>query len=304
MARYVNVAAVQFNSEGKRGASDARRAVLGETSLVLQSLRGYGLDLVVTSEGVEAVGQTLETAERVDAPGPFLEMYMDWAGSENCCVAGSVKLREGHFVYNSVVFIGPDGAILGAYHKSNLTAGEIEGGLTPGRGAVVVDTPVGRLGGAICFDLNFEWLRQEYRARKPDILCFASMYHGGLMQQMWAYDCRAFFVSALPFHGCGILDPFGRPLKVTDCYTSVARARINLDRVMVHLDFNREKFPDIEKEHLGEIVVDIPSNIGPALIYSLSDRISAMDVVREFELKLLDDYMAASLDNNAKHRPA
>jgi hypothetical protein len=167
---------------------------------------------------------------------------------------------------------------------------------------VVVDTAIGRLGGAICYDLNFEDIRKQYRALKPDILCFASMYHGGLMQVVWAYECRAFFVSALHFHGTGILDPYGRPVQLTDCYTSVARARVNLDRAMVHLDFNRVHFPAIEKKYRGHIVLDIPANVGSALIYSVSDKVSAMDVVREFKLELLDDYFARALKANAANR--
>jgi hypothetical protein len=122
------------------------------------------------------------------------------------------------------------------------------------------------------------------------------------MQEMWAYECRSYFVSALYFMDCGILDPFGRPMKLTDCYSPVARATINLDRAMVHLDYNRDKFPEIEKKYLGEIVIDTPPNIGSALIFSNSERISAMDVVREFKLELLDDYFVRSLALNAKNR--
>ncbi len=298
MSRYLNIAGVEFASEYKRGASDAAETVLAELEEAFSRLRGYRLDLVVFSEGVEAIGQTVDTAESVDRPGPFLQKYQHFAREEQCHVAASLKIARNGHVYNSVAFIAPDGKIPGVYDKANLTYSEIDQGMTPGQGAVVVDTAIGKLGGAICFDLNFEWLRHQYRDLKPDILCFASMYHGGLMQQMWAYDCRAFFVSALPFHGSAILDPFGRPLSVTDCYTRIARACINLDRVMVHLDLNRTKFADIERTYSGEVTVDIPPNVGSAVIYSLSDARTAMDVAREFELELLDDYFTRSLALN------
>ncbi len=298
MSHYVRAASVLFSGPG--GSADA---VLKQVSGQLDSLAGYGLDLIVFCESVEGQGQTVEAAEEVDNPGPFLSLYCEHATRLGAHIAGSVKIREGAQAHNSIAFIDPAGTILGVYHKSNLTHGEIERGLTSGRGAVVVDTTIGRLGGAICFDLNFHWLREQYAALRPDILCFASNYHGGLMQSMWAYDCRAFFVGALPFHGGGILDPFGRPLKLTDCYTSIARARINLDRVMVHLDYNREKFPTIEKQYLGEVEIDIPANVGPALIYSTTEKRSAMDIVREFELELIDDYFVRALDANAANRP-
>jgi len=301
MARFVNVAAVQFATSAEPGAPNAGEIIVRKTEAKLESLRGYGLDLVVTCE-LMIHAQTLETAEEVDYPGPLLQTYARFATSESCHVAGASRVREGGDVFNSIVYFGPDGSVLGVYHKANLTYRAIEKGERSGRGAVVVDTEIGRLGGVICFDLNFEGLRQEYRALKPDILTFASAYHGGLMQQMWAYDCRAFFVSALPFMGCGVLDPFGRELKTTDCYTRVARATINLDRAMVHLDRNRDKFVDIEKKYLGEVVIDTPPNIGPALIYSLTDRQTAMDVVEEFELQLVDDYLEESLAANDANR--
>lgn len=303
MARFVNVAAVRFETRAVRGERDAREIVLRETADVLASLRGYGLNLVVFCEGVEALAQRPEAAEEAARPGELLALYREFAASERCHVAGSVKLREGDSIYNSLCFIGPDGRILGAYHKTYLTRGEIEeDGLRSGSGAVAVDTEIGRLGGIICFDLNFESLRRQYRALKPDILAFASMYHGGLMQAVWAYECRSYFVSALPMEGGGILDPFGRPVKLTNCYTPVARATINLNRAMVHLDSNREKFPEIERKYLGEVAIDIPPNIGSALILGLSDRVSAMDIVREFDLQLLDDYFSASTQANEKNR--
>ena len=303
MAHYVRVASVTCNEFPAHKPKEAKNAAIRLVSSQLQSLAGYGLDLIVFSEAIESQGQTVDTAEETAQPGPLLNAYCEYAVRLKTHIAGSVKLREGKHAYNSIAFIGPDGRILGAYHKSSLTIGEIDQGLASGQGAVVVDTPIGRLGGAVCFDLNFHWLREQYKALKPDIICFSSAYHGGLMQGLWAYDCRAFFISALPFLGGGILDPFGRPVKLTDCYTSIARATLNLDRVMVHLDYNRDKFPEIEKKYLGEVAIDIPASIAPALIYSTTDKRTAMDIVREFELELIDDYFERALKRNAANRP-
>ena len=302
MSHFVAIASVLFSTKAEQGRKNAGEIVLKETADTLASLKGVGLDLVVFSEHVGAMGQRIEDAEEVDHPGPYLELYMDFAVSTKCHVAGSMKLAENGHVYNSIAFIGPEGAVAGVYHKVNLTIGEMEAGLTSGQGAVVVDTSIGRLGGAICFDLNFEDIRKQYTPLKPDILVFPSMYHGGLMQAIWAYQCRSYFVSALPFIGGGILDPFGRPVALTDCYTSIARARVNLDRVMVHLDGNRDKFPDIEKKYPDEVGIDIPPNVGSALITSHTDKRTAMDIVREFELELLDDYFQRARQANAENR--
>ncbi len=304
MAHLVRIASVQFSTKAERGQDDARAIVLSETAGRLAELRGHDLDLVAFSEGVSSFGQTVDDAERIDSPGPFLSQYMDFAAAERCHVAGSVKLADRGDVYNSIAFVDPTGSILGAYHKVNLTISEIETGLTSGSEAAVFDTAIGRLGGAICFDLNFEPIRTACRALRPDIVIFASMYHGGLMQELWAYECRAFFVSALPFMGGGIIDPFGRPVALTDCYSSIAMATVNLDRVMVHLDCNRDRFADIARKYLDEVSIDIPPNVGSALITSHTDRRTARDVVQEFGIELLDDYFDRSIEANRHNRPA
>jgi len=302
MSRFVKIASVLFETKAVIGNKDAGEIVLDETTDILEKMKGHNFDLVVLSEGIESTAQKIEDAEEINNPGPFLKLYADFADSEKCYVAGSVKTIEGSKVYNSVAFVGPQGNSLGVYHKTNLTIGELEGGLTPGRGAVVVDSEIGRIGGAVCFDLNFEALRKEYSELKPDIIVFPSMYHGGLMQPMWAYDCRSFFVSALPFEGGGILDPLGQPLALTDCYNRIAVTTVNLDRVIVHLDYNLEKFPDIKKKYGDEVIIDTPANIGPALIYSQTENRSAMDIVEEFELELLDDYLMRSIKGNEDKR--
>lgn len=301
MSKFVKIGAPIFSTKLPQSMKGATEVLVQETTEKLEELKGYGLDLIVFSEGVEA-RQDMSEAEDMKAPGPLLKTYMDFARKEKCHIAGSAKINENGNIYNSIVFIDDTGKILDAYYKMNLTQGEIEKGHKSGKKAVVVDTKIGRIGGIICFDLNFQDVREEYIKLKPDIIAFASMYHGGLMQEFWAYQCRAFFVSALYFMGGGILDPFGRPVSLTDCYTSTAMAKINLDRVMVHLDSNRDKFPAILKKYKDEVTIDIPPNIAPALIYSNTEKRTAMDLVNEFGLELLDDYLARSIEANKKNR--
>ncbi len=308
MSQFVRIAAVQFKTlvdqPDQWKTHNARTLVLTEIADAMGSLKGLGIDLVVFSEGIEGVGQNFSDAEDPDAPGAFLGLYRDFAKSERCHLAGSSKTRRGGKVYNSTVFFAPGGDVLGIYDKTNLTIGEIEEGLTSGKGPVVVDTDIGRLGGIICFDLNFESLRSQYRALGPDILVFSSMFHGGLQQQTWAYDCKAYFVCSWQDTGTGIFAPFGRCIAQTHIYENIAVGTVNLDRAMVHLDFNGEKFPAIRKKYADEVSIDIPPNIGTCLILSNTDKRSAMDVVKEFELELVDDYFSRATDANAKNRPA
>lgn len=302
MSKYVKIASVLFDQEYLRNQPSAKDKIIKETKNKLDSIKGYGLNLVVLSEGIEYVAQRLEDAEALEHPGPLLKVYMEFANSEKCHVAGPVKLIQKRHVYNSIAFISPSGNIIGTYHKTNLTIDELDEGLVPGDGAACFDTEIGRIGGIICFDLNNEDLRKQYIKLKPDIMVFPSMHHGGITQDIWAYECRAFFVSALSFYGGGIMDPFGQPLAFTDCHKSIAMANINLDRVMVHLDYNQEKFADIGKKYQDEVCIDIPPNIGAAMIYSQTENRTAMDIVREYDLELHDDYFKRASEANAKAR--
>lgn len=292
MAKLVKIAAPLFENEHYRGRPGARNAVLAELREKMRKLSKTGLDLLVLSEGVEAIGMSMDEAESLDKPGDFLKLYMDFARAEKCHVAGSLKLKEKGRIYNALVFIDDRGIPIGSYRKTFLTAGELDQSISPGKGAVIVDTKIGRLGGVVCFDLNFSELRKEYAKLKPDILVFASMFHGGFVQSVWALECRSFFVSALQLNGGGILDPLGTPLSITDYYNRIAGAEVNLDRVIVHLDFNREKFDAIEHKYGNDVRIHIPPNIGPAIIYSYSKTRSAADIVREFGLELIDDYFS------------
>lgn len=305
MSHFVKLASVLFTNQAELASQrrkDAKQLVLKETAAIMENLKGYNLDLVVFSEGIEFYGQTTADAEELKHPGPFLKQYMSFAESAECHVVGSVKLAENNKIYNSQVFVGPDGDILGVYHKMFLNITEIEEGISSGAKPVVIDTKIGRLGGIICMDINIEQARKEYSKLKPDILAFSSMYHGDFQQQEWAYRCRCFFVSAFYFHGCGILDPFGRVVKLTDEYNPIAMAKVNLDRAMVHLDFNRDKFTDIDKKYMDETSIVMPPHIGSAIIYSNTDKRTAMDVVKEFGLELLDDYLKRTVDANNKNR--
>jgi len=305
MSRFIKIAATQFipvEVQTQDGGPAARLRVLKELKQTTQSLKGLGIDLVVTCEAIEEICQSVDQAESLDQGGEMLSHYCEMAQTLKATIAGSIKLNINGHAYNSIVYIGPDGSILGHYNKTYLTQYELEIGLTPGSGAQVVQTPAGILGGAICFDLNFHDLRESYVALKPDIITFSSMYHGGLMQSMWAYQTRSFFASSLPFTGAAILDPFGREQTSTDCYNTNAIATVNLDRVMIHLDFNLEKFDEIRRKYLGEVKISIPANVGSALLYSTSNKRTSMDIAREFELKLLDNYMDSSVKQNMAKR--
>lgn len=203
-------------------------------------------------------------------------------------------MRDGS-MRNASVLIDRAGDIVGEYRKNHLTIDEMEiGGNLCGACSPVFDTEIGRIGFAICFDLNFDKLRARYAALSPDLIVFCSAYHGGLMQRVWAYSCRAWFVGAIGARDCpsAILRPTGETLAESSSYFRRVVATINLDCRLAHLDYNRgERFTALKRKYGPLVTIDTPSYLGSALISSEHPDVSVDQMFREFEIEALDDYL-------------
>lgn len=291
MAKYATIAGIHFQIDAERGKPDSQEKVLQQFKEATDHLEGTGLDLLLTCEGMEAIGQTHAMAESPERPGPLYDAYRGFALRNRCTVAGSIKLADQGKVYNAIVFIGPDGNCLGDYRKAYPTPCEEKGGITRGPGARVVDTPAGRLGGVICFDLNFDALRDQYRDLRPDILVFSSMFHGDHLQPNWAYQCRSFLLTACKDNSSDILDPMGRNLASVNYHGRIVRSRVNLDRFLMHQDHNMEHFADIRRKYQSEVTIEINPKLGCALLYSESPDRTASQIAAEFNLVSLDSYL-------------
>ncbi len=291
MSKFINIAAIHFEINAERGAPDAQDKVLEQFKTATDRLDGTGVDLLITCEGMESIGQTIEQSENSDKPGPMYNAYRDFAIHNKCTVAGSIKLEDEGKVYNALAFISPEGKFLGDYRKTYLTTREVDMGISPGSGPVVVDTPAGRIGGVICFDLNYDNLRDGYHDLKPDVLAFSSMFHGDHLQQNWAYQCRSFLASSCKDSSSDIVDPLGRVIASMNYHGRIVRSRINLDRFMMHQDYNCERFADIQRKYKDEVKIDYNPIIGIAVLYSESPKRSAAEIAGEFDLVELDDYL-------------
>ena len=152
------------------------------------------------------------------------DFFASIAVSAGCNIVYSAArgLEDGTW-RNSSEVIGRDGETVGIYNKNHVVIEETtEAGILCGREAPVFECDFGRLACAICFDLNFDEVRRKYVDGKPQLIAFSSMYHGGLMQEYWAYSCRSYFVGAIAGPPSQIRNPFG---EVIADYVSSRTAR-------------------------------------------------------------------------------
>ncbi len=148
-------------------------------------------------------------------------------------------------VYNTAVVIGPSGDVLGAYRKTHLFCGEDRPGggwVTPGDRAVVVETPLARIGLTICFDGDYPELARIEAVLGAEVICRPSALLRSadiweLTNRARAYDNHVFVV------GCNATgaDPagflyFGNSMIVTPIAEVIARAASHEGWVCARLD--------------------------------------------------------------------
>ena len=225
------------------------------------------------------------------------------AKSNNCYIAFGTKREEKDGSWrNSCVVLDREGKTAGIYDKNFPTIGEMESGIIAGTEIPIIQCDFGRVACAICFDLNFDELRLRAAKAKPDIIIFPSMYHGGLVQSNWAYSCRSFFVSS-----CGINDlpseirnTLGEVISSSTNYFHYVVASVNLDCRLVHLDYNWDKLRSLKEKYGEAVTITDPGKLGSVLVTSEHESISADQMIKEFDIELLDDYLKRSREFRIK----
>ncbi|MGI8684858.1 MAG: carbon-nitrogen hydrolase family protein [Acidimicrobiales bacterium] len=108
--------------------------------------------------------------QSVDVPGPALAPVLEAARAAGVYVVLGVNERAGSTLYNSLVYAGPHGDLLGVHRKLMPTGGErLVWGTGDGSGLVTIDTPFGRVGGLICWENYMPLARAALYADGVDI---------------------------------------------------------------------------------------------------------------------------------------
>src|SRR5438876_5112291 len=192
-------------------------AALGAQLLVLAecALPGYMFD-----SGEEAMpyaeeipGPTTEALERESAR---LGLYVVWGLLE----------RDGELLRNAAVLVGPDG-LIGTYRKTHLPFLGVDRFVAAGDELPVYETPLGRIGVEICYDLRFPEVTRTLALKGADIVAhptnfpMAAKLQTELITVARAAENRIYLLTANRVgkerwgEFCGwsqIVDPFGKRL--------------------------------------------------------------------------------------------
>jgi predicted amidohydrolase len=154
------VAAIQMPSDPLDVSANLHRA-----DDRLRSAHAEGVELAVLPE-LFNTGYSLRPdygpfSETVD--GPTITHLSRRSRQWRMAIAAGFVERSGRHLYDSLVFCGPDGDIQ-IYRKRNLVFWE-RFRFRPGRSPLVVSTPWGRIGFAICADMIYRRVWNDYRGR-------------------------------------------------------------------------------------------------------------------------------------------
>lgn len=310
MARYVKVSSIGGPRERliDKG-TDNQKAVENMIKFWEEKLKQVlpdNPDLIVLPEACDRYSNhTIE--ERIQyykiRKDQVLDFFKNMAKKHKCYIAYSAarEVSDGSW-RNSTQIIDRNGKVIGIYNKNHVVIEETtQGGILCGREAPVFKCDFGIIACAICFDLNFDELRLKYARQKPDMILFSSMYHGGLMQAYWAYSCRAHFIGSICGLPCTIISPIGETVARSTNYFDFVTHTINLDCRVIHLDYNREKLRAIKNKYGSRVKITDPGFLGSVLITSETVEFTIDDIVDEFKIELLDDYIDRALAH--RHNP-
>ncbi len=287
MARWARLTSISFQGQGNREANLQTALRLVEQALWDKP------DLLLLPETFTGLGMGerdwLNTAEPMD--GETVTRLSQIARQHRTWVACPVLLKHRSAITNSILLIDRRGEIAGRYDKMFPTLGELSMGVTPGAEATVIETDFGRMGFAICFDLNFREVADDLRAKGAELVCFSSMYPGGMQIQHWALEHHWWMLSAIGSPQGMLVDPLGRVVKQAQpSYQPIVSASVNLDCLVAHLDYNHEKILKMKRELGQDVEVDIVQPEARFLLTCQRQGTTALELAKRYDILLWDDY--------------
>jgi nitrilase len=194
------VAAIQMTSSHR--VSDNLRAA----GQLLREAKEAGAEVACLPENFSFIGlrdaDKLEVAE-ADGEGPIQEFLRDTARELKLWILGGTTVLKGDTaqrVANTSLLFDADGRRVARYDKIHLFDVTIPGReeqylesrhVTPGREVVVVDTPVGRLGMSVCYDMRFPELYRDLVAQGAEWLTMPAAFTVPTGRAHWETLLRA-----------------------------------------------------------------------------------------------------------------
>lgn len=243
-------AAIQLNSQDDVAANcDAIARLVGAAA-------ADGADLVVLPEYANYLADEGKVAHAESLDGPTISTYRDLARRHDIvfhCGSFLETAADPQRTYNTSVLIAPDGEVIATYRKIHLFDVAIDGGvdslesrdILPGRRSVVAETPLGRIGMAICYDVRFPELFRTLVDKGAGVVTMPAAFtlytgkdHWEVLLRARAIENQVFIIAPGQWGGHpNNRSCFGSSMIIDPWGTVMARASEGVGFVMAPVDF-------------------------------------------------------------------
>ncbi|MGH9626809.1 MAG: carbon-nitrogen hydrolase family protein [Bryobacteraceae bacterium] len=283
LGRPVRVLSLSFNGE----SLDTIRQLIDVEA-------AKGVDLVVLPETWR--GQKDDTMETLD--GPTVNAMAALARKHRTYIVCPIDRKEGERRLNSAVLIGRDGKVVFVYDKVYPYWSEFDHAkkVSVGSEAPVYEADFGRVGFAICFDVNFPEVWKSLADQGAEIVVWPSAYSAGTTLQAHALNHHYYIVTSTLSRDTIVYDITGEELlnqKSRDI--NIARVTLDLDRGIYHENFNTRKRDRLLAEHPEEIEQErYMEREAWFVLRSRRPGVSTRELARKYGLEELRDYIDRS----------
>ena len=161
-----------------------------------------------------------------EIPGPTTEALAEACRRLDVYAVCGLLERDGDVIHNAAVLVGPE-SLIGSYRKTHLPFLGVDRFVVPGEELPVFETPLGRIGLEICYDLRFPEVTRTLALKGADIVAhptnfpMAAKVQTEVITLARAAENRVYLLTANRVgkerwgEFCGwsqIVDPYGRRL--------------------------------------------------------------------------------------------
>ena len=282
IGRPVRIVSLSFNGKS-----------LAEIAGVVDREGAKGVDLIILPETWR--GQA-DSPEPLD--GPTVTAMAALAKKHSTYLVCPIDRRDGTHRLNTAVLLDRTGTITGVYDKVYPYWSEFDHKqpVEPGHEARVFQTDFGKVGLAICFDVNFPEVWQRLADQGAELVVWPSAYSAGTSLQAHALNHHFYIVTSTQTRDCLVYDITGEELlyhKSADL--NVSRITLDLDRGVYHQNFNIGKRDKLLKKHSTEIKqVKWMDREQWFVLQAAKPGVSARALAKQYGLEELRDYLTRS----------
>jgi predicted amidohydrolase len=258
-----------------------------------------GTDIVVLPETFR--GQSEKSLESLD--GPTVTTFARLAAKHRTYIVCPIDRKDGARRFNTAVLLDRRGQVACTYDKLYPVWQEEcakTPPVVPGQSVTVHQADFGRVGLAICFDVNWAPLWQRMADLGAELVIWPSAYSAGRSLQAQAINFNYYVMSCTWVPDCLVFDIDGEQLvydhnnRGND--TNVTRVTLDLDRCVFHQDLNAPaKVDKLLKERGGDVARDKWLAMeGWFVLKAKRPGVSARELARQYGLEELRHYINRS----------